>query len=539
MRAQQRLYFADMSASPADHPQNAENYNHLGNSLQTAGRLAEAVDAYARALSLRPDFFEAMANLGVVLSKLERVDESIDVLNRAIRLRPGSAEAHAELAGAFRRKEQSSQAIACLRRALELRPDFPSALNQLGQLLLEQRSIDEAVAAFRRLVALQSNKPQPYNNLGNALAAQGKMDEALQQFHKALALQPDNTEVLGSLANALARLRRFDEAERAYRRGLEVAPQSAELRWNLGLMQLLLGDYPQGWQNYEARWQLKTRFFYRKFNVPLWNGSDLAGKRVVLHAEQGFGDAIQFVRYAPMVAARGARVVLQCQPELQRLFRSIQEVDQVINDEQEAPAVDLHCPLMTLPMRFGTTVQSIPSRVPYLWADANEIRKWRDRLSGFDGTLKVGISWTGDPKNANNRDRSVGLEALSPLLQMPGASFFSLQKQLPKPGPAQIPGGIRCNDWTAELQDFADTAALVSQLDLVITIDSAVAHLAGALGKPVWVLLSYAGDWRYLLDREDSPWYPTMRLFRQIYSGQWKAPIERAGDELKRLANLP
>jgi tetratricopeptide (TPR) repeat protein len=513
-------------------PNDSEKHNNLGNALQAQERLDEAIASFRTAISLHADFPEALVNLGTALLKRDQAQEAIDVLGRAIVLSPDYADAHSTLASALHKVGRREQSIASFHRALELRPDHATALNNLGVVLLEERRSVEAIEAFRRLLALSPRMAEPHINLGNALLAEGVFDEALAMFEQARALDPDHPQTLSNLANAYAGAFRFDEARGLYRHAMELAPDFAEARWNLSLMQLLLGDYEQGWQNYEARWDVKARIIYRRLSEGLWDGSDLRGKRIFLHAEQGFGDAIQFVRYVPLVTARGGRVILWCQPQLRRLFSRVRGVEELISGDEPTPPFDFQCPLMTLPLRFGTTLQTIPADVPYLAADRDLVRKWQERLSRFPHKLKVGIAWTGSSGNSKNRERSIDLDLLAPLLRTQAVAFFSLQKDMPQESVDAFCRQSNLVDWTAEFVDFADTAALMAALDLVITIDTSVAHLAGALGKPVWVLLSYGGDWRYLLDREDSPWYPTMRFFRQRERGKWQGVVERAAGEL-------
>lgn len=356
----------------------------------------------------------------------------------------------------------------------------------------------------------------------------GRSGEAEGLFRQVLALSPGHPVALTNLAAILSEDGRFTESLATNKKALDVAPPwVAELHWNIALILLLLGDYERGWAEYEWRWKCKDHHIGGpRFVEPQWDGSPLQGKTILLHTEQGLGDAIQFVRFAPKVASAGGRVLLGCPSSLFRLMQGVTGVEQVVRT-QPLPHFDVQCPLMTLPLVFGTRVDSIPAQVPYLQVNPELARKWGDKLGPPNNRLRVGLTWAGGPGYKNDRKRSIALSALAPLIQVAGIAWFSLQKGPTAAEAQQIPPGTTWIDFTADLDDFADTAALMSQLDLIISVDTAVAHLAGALGKPVWVLIPSKPDWRWLLDREDSPWYPTMRLFRQKNPGDWTQVIER------------
>jgi hypothetical protein len=330
---------------------------------------------------------------------------------------------------------------------------------------------------------------------------------------------------------------RYEEAMPCLERAIGLRPDLAIIHWNRAIALLLEGRLTEGWA--EAEWRFAyTPALRRDFPQPAWDGrSDLAGRTILLHAEQGLGDAIQFCRYAPMVAARGGgdRVVLECQPELAALLTTAPGVAQVVRRGDPLPPFELHCPLLSLPHRFGTTLATIPAAVPYLTPDPDKVRAWQSRLAADGPGRKVGLAWAGSPGHANDRQRSCRLSDFAPLANVPGVTFYSLQLGPTGEQATNPPPGLRLLDPTADLRNFADTAALVANLDLVISVDTAVVHLAGALAKPTWVLLPFNPDWRWLRDREDSPWYPTMRLFRQSERGNWKSTIERVASELREL----
>ena len=361
------------------------------------------------------------------------------------------------------------------------------------------------------------------------------MLEAIEILQQALSLKPDNAAALANLGNAYRANHQPALAAQAYQRALDMSPQSDETRWNLSMMQLVLGNLAEGWRSYESRIEL-TKELPRKFDQPRWDGTPLSGQRVLLHPEQGLGDSLHFVRYAPLVRARGGVPIVQCHALLMRLFKGQPDFGQIVNMDDPPPRFELHCPLMSLPLAFGTTLETIPANVPYIAPDPALAARWRQRVNAASNVRKVGLVWAGNPDNRSDHVRSTTLAALSPLGQVQGVDFFSLQKG-PAAAKAQSPPpGMRLIDWTNELHDFADTAAFISAVDLVICVDTAVAHLAGAMGKPTWLLLPFAPDFRWLLYRPDSPWYPTMRLFRQSEPERWEEPTRQITGELKAFA---
>jgi Flp pilus assembly protein TadD len=518
-------------------PRSADAHNNLGVALAAAGRPGEAIDSDRRAVALRPTDVTTLDNLARALHADDRFAESAAVYRQAITIDPSSAALHAELGHVLRAAGALDAAIEAHRRATELAPTSAAALDNLGGALRRAGRADEAMAALGRALALEPDRPQTWNHIGTTHCDAGRWADAIAAFERALARSPDFGDAVNNLGTALEEIGRRDEALDCYRRAVALSPGSPSPPWNLALLQLLLGDYPAGWPGYELRWrQPLQRRVHRKFPQPMWDGSDLAGRTLLLHAEQGFGDAIQFARYAPLAAARGGPVVVECHPPLARLFGTLDGVESVVaRDVEPLPGFDVHCPLMSLPRVFGTTLETVPAKVPYLHADPAEAARWRDRLDANGPELRVGLVWAGDGKHQKDRDRSLHRWMLDPLRGVPGMRFYSLQLG----SPAGQAGGPAMVDWTTELHDFAATAALVSQLDLVVTADTAVAHLSAALGRPTWVLVPFAPDWRWLLDRDDSPWYPTVRLFRQPAIGDWAEPVRRVAEALRALAANP
>jgi hypothetical protein len=396
---------------------------------------------------------------------------------------------------------------------------------------------DEAIACHRRAIAIDASHATAYNNLGLAFETVGQTGAALAQYREAVALKPDYAEALNNLGNVLQSFRNYPEAIACYERAIASAPEYAEAHWNLGLAHLTLGDYSVGWREYEWRW--RTLAFARErrnFSLRNWDGRDnLHGRRILLYGEQGFGDAIQFVRYAALVAGRGARVVLECRPPLKRLFEGVEGVEQTVSTGERRPPFHFHCSLLSLPHIFRTTLDTIPAPAAYLRAPADSLAKWQAVLGERHG-MRVGLAWSGNPAHRNDRNRSINLRRLAPILSVPGVQFVSVQTDLREDDARALQSFPNLRHLGEKFSDFADAACVVSQLDLVISVDTAVAHLAGALAKPVWVLLPHAPDWRWLLDRSESPWYPKMRLIRQSCLGDWETPLHEARERLMGLS---
>jgi Flp pilus assembly protein TadD len=468
---------------------------------------------------------------GVTLRRLNRMDEAIVCYRRAIALQPDLAEAHHNLGNALADQNQLDDAVLCYRRAIALRPDWSEAHNHLGTVLLAQGNAQQALACHRTALALRAGDPRTLCYLGDALAYQGALDAAIDSYRQSLSIDPTDHETHNNLGNALLDARRLDEAIACYRQALSLRPDLLAIRSNLSKALLTQGNLLEGFAEQESRWCVAANPT-GALPPDVWDGRDVRGKTVLIHTEQGFGDTIQFIRYAPLLAARGARVVIECQPQLQRLLQAMPGVDGVLGRGQQLPPFDFRALLMSLPANFKTTLETIPAQVPYLRAPNELTQRWRQRLAEDRQCLKVGLAWAGNPRQKNDHNRSMQLSMLAPLARVPGARFYSLQtgdaaRQLNECG-----GALRLVDCAPELFDFAQTAALIENLDLVISVDTAVAHLAGALGRPVWTLLAFAADWRWLLHRADNPWYPTMRLFRQRSWGDWTPVVERVLTEL-------
>jgi tetratricopeptide (TPR) repeat protein len=517
-------------------PNIPEAHYNLGNALSNIGRTDEAIAAYRKAVGLRPSYGEAHFNLGNGLRDKGELDAAIAAYQRAIAVKPGYAEAHFNLGNVLRDKGQLDAAVGAYQRAIALNPRFPEALNNLGNVLRDKGQLDEAAIAYQRAIAVNPNFADAHYDLGIVLKDKGQLDEAVAAFGRAIAVKPGYAEAHNNLANAMRDKGQLDEATGVYRRAIELDPNLPEAHYNLSLALLLVGDLERGWPEYEWRWKSRSFSAYsRRFSQPVWDGGDLKGRTILLYAEQGFGDMIQFIRYAPFVAGRGGRVIVEASPPLIRLLRQVPGVEQWITSGEPLPAFDVQCSPMSLPRMFGTTLETVPAQKEYLRAEEQLVEDWRERLAGQADGLKVGIAWAGSPTFKGDRTRSLSLDRLAPLGAVSGVTFFTLQKGAAAAQADRPPTGMRLVNLSGELHDFADTAAVMSQMDLVITTDTSVAHLAGALGRPVWVMLQFMPDWRWLLDREDSPWYPTMRLVRQKRLGDWEGVIERVTAGLRAL----
>ena len=503
---------------------------------QQAGRLGRAEEIYHRILNISPENPGILYALGLVTLAQGRLDEAESFTRRSIQQKGDFAQAHNNLGCILVRRGSWPDAAAAFSRATELKPDMVEAHNNLGSALLRLHRLEDAEASFRRTVELSPYDPRNHYNLGHALKRLGRCDESIQAFDAALSIRPDFAEAYNSRGGAFICQGKIDQAVEDYQQALSINGQFADAHLNLGLARLIRGEFEQGWPEFEWRLKCKMPCGPRpQFAQPRWRGEQLASKRVLLHAEEGYGDTIHFCRYAPMVAERGGQVVLQCPQPLIKLLSSLAGVAEVVTAES-TPQFDCHCPLMSLPGTFQTTVTTVPCDVPYIQPAADDIDEWGRRL-GPRENFRVGVVWSGSPNSATDRERTIPAELFAPLTATDGAAFYSLQVEH-RPGRLRLPPGDNVIDLAPQLTDFAETAAAISNLDLIISADTAVAHLAGAMGRDVWVLLPHIPDPRWLLGREDSPWYPTARLFRQKTTGDWPGVIERVRQALQeRLAS--
>jgi Tfp pilus assembly protein PilF len=474
----------------------------LGTAQTWLGQHTAAIDSYRHALALDPNLADACDNLGTLLLEQGQANEAIDHFRRAIQLQPQFVEAWFNLGNAWRKLERFEQAIQCYQRAIALRPGYGKANANLGIAHAELLDFAPAIPAYQQAIAFEQETAEVHNNLGVALAQQQRIPEAMACVDRAIQLDP-------TLADA---------------------------HMNRSVLWLLTGDTTRGWPEFEWRWLLKA-LPDRNFTEPRWQGEPLTGKTILLHAEQGFGDTFQFIRYAPLVKQYGGCVLFECQRGLMNLLQRCQGIDQLVAHGDPLPPFDVQSPLMSLPGALGTTVATIPADVPYIYADPKLCEHWRQKLDPIQD-LRIAINWQGRPGRGPYRLRDIPFEYFANLSKMPGVRLISLQKnhgQMQAERSAVFDLG---NEFDQTHGAFSDSAAILMNVDLVITSDTAVAHLAGALGVPTFLALPFAADWRWFLNRADSPWYPTMRLFRQPRPGDWSsvfAQIETALHEFKSI----
>jgi tetratricopeptide (TPR) repeat protein len=516
-------------------PDLAEAHYNLGLVLHSDGKPDEAINCFERAVALQPDFADAKKNLALALNDRgiacrQRGDSQGEIQNyrRAIELDRNIAGVHINLGIACKDSGQADEAIACFRRALELDPNIAQASANLGLMLYERGEVEAAIRLHRKALQLDASHAAAHNNLGLALRLQGKIAEAADCFRRALALGLSQAEVHSNLGLALHDLGHLDEAVTCYKRALAQDPDFIDAQVGLSTLLLLQGDFQAGWDKYEWRWKKIDQFAARDFSQPRWSGEPLAGKTILLYAEQGLGDTLQFIRYAAVLKKLGAKIVLECQRPLLKLSASYRYVDQLAADESDLPPFDFHLPLLSVPRVLKTTLETIPADVPYLFAEPELVARWHDRLASLTG-FKIGINWHGRAGHVQAERRDIPLHHFATLATLPGVRLISLQKDATKELATPAAGAIvdLSEQLDREHGPFMDTAAIMMNLDLVITSDTSIAHLAGALGVPVWVPLPCVPDWRWLTERTDCPWYPTMRIFRQRRAGDWDAVFEQ------------
>ena len=504
---------------------NSIYHNSLAGALGSLGDFDEAVEHYAMAVGINPEYAEAWYNFANIERLRGNKEEAAEKFRRAVEAAPEFADAYNNLGTQLMELGRIDEAEKAYRQGVAAHGDDVGLLNNMAALAKVRGYFEESADIYRRITELAPGDAAGWRNLAAALKNLGLLGEALSSCLKAMEIEPNEPATLDVLGDIRLAEGRVDDALETFDKALGLAPDFAFARSHRGMVRLLKGDFGTGWEDYQ--WRLKTGVV-AALPGPLWDGSALDGRTILLTAEQGFGDTLQFARYAPLVAALGGRVVVQCQPQLERLFASLEGADEIVPADREPPGHDCHAPLISLPHLFATTLETIPADVPYLRPDDTLSEAWEVRL-GDGRELKVGLVWRGNPEQAVNRARSCPPELLAPLARVPGVSLFGLQKDA-----ADMPQGV--TDLGGELSDFADTAAAMSRLDLVISICTATAHLAGALGRPLWIPLAFAADWRWLQDRDDSPWYPTARLFRQRSPDDWEGVVARLARALEDLA---
>jgi tetratricopeptide (TPR) repeat protein len=517
----------------------ADYLTNLGSTLVNLGRCEEALKAIDKAVQLKPLDADLWRNLGDILINLERPADALLSYQHALELNALHFDAASKAGHLLHQLERFEEALVYFNLCDELEPNHLPTLQTRSLTLCRLKRFEEALADNKRALTLDPANADTCDNIGNALRSLGRNEEALPWFDRSLEIRPNSAVTVTYKAVTLVELHRFDEAFAAYHRARAIDPGYAPAEWNLALLQLLTGDFEAGWAGREVRWKIPAlSVHYPKFSQPMWLGKEpIDGKTILINFDEGLGDTIQFARYVPMVAARGARVILVVQDALRPLLSELSGIAQSLpSSTRERPAFDMYCPVSSIPLAFATKLETIPSRTPYLPAPAkSRLQAWEQRLGPRD-RLRVGLVWSGNPKHDNDHNRSIPLRVLARILDI-DASFVSLQKD-PKPDDgAVLLDRTEIADLTAHLVDFAETAALVSCLDLVITVDTSIAHLSGALGRPTWILLPYTPDYRWLLDRGDSPWYPTVRLFRQSETREYESVLDSVRAELLALVS--
>ncbi|MHC4532634.1 MAG: tetratricopeptide repeat protein [Planctomycetota bacterium] len=568
-----------ISKAIANNPQIPQFHNTLGLIFEVLEKYEEAVAAYQMAVSIKPDYTEAYHNMAVALQSQNQYVAAVEKCKQAVSIKPDYAEAYNTMAFSLEKQQQYTEAIKYYKKAVQFKPDFAEAYNHLGVLLNAQGHPAEAINNYKQALWLDQNYAEVHNNLGIALKEQKQFTEAISCFEKAIQLEPDFAEAYYNLANSLRDETRSTEAIENYRkavrlkpdyaeaynhlgvvlnaqggyaenienleaienyrRALQLNPDFAEAHWNLSLVLLRTGRLIEGWKEYKWRRnpKLDIATYPHSFETPRWDGLQFKGKRLLVHYEQGLGDTLHFVRYVPMVKARGGTVILEVRKPLYKLLQSFSGVDELIEaslDNKPVVKFDYHVSLMDLPKIFETTLETIPAEVPYINCCPTKAEYWRKRLTGAD--FKVGVVWAGSPTHGNDRYRSCTLKHFAPLIEVDSVRLYGLQKGEAAAQTEELANEMAITNLGTEFEDFADTAAAIENLDMVISVDTSVLHLAGAMGKPAWALLPFSPDWRWMLDRMDSPWYPTMKLFRQKKWGQWEPVVQDIAEELRTKA---
>ncbi len=526
---------SSFEAALAVDPTSAETQFNLGSTLHALEDWQGADAAYREAIRLKGNYVEALINLSDVLRHEQRFDEARNCCERALELQPSFAEAHNNLGAIFATQQRLDEAASCYRLALDLLPDSIDVLRNLAAVLRNQDRFEEAEACYRRVAELRPESAEAHATLASILERQGKLDEALANAEQALTIDANHADAHRIVGAVRQQHARGDEALASYERAIALEPANAEFRFLRSTVWLMRGDFARGWPEFESR--LRTQYALPPHPQPRWHGEGLGGRRILIHHEWGMGDTLQFVRYAPLVEARGGEVILEVPGRLVPLLRASGYRKVFVTNDPALPECQWHAPIFSLPGIFQTTLATIPARVPYLAAPRELLAYWRERLRAYRG-FKVGIHWHSGRKALVTGPRSMPLDAFEPLARVDGVTLFSLQRHPPTRGRRGLADTFDVVDFGNQLDAggaFLDTAAIVQNLDLVITCDTSTAHVAGGLGVPVWVALPFAGEFRWLLGRSDSPWYPTMRLFRQPSLGNWTGAFAEMARELAGL----
>ena len=520
-------------------PNMAEAHYNLGCVLEQQGEVEDAVQAYHKAVAANPKHVGAHINLGNTLQGQSKLEEAIQAYQRAIGIDPNVAEAHYNLGCVFEQQDQISDAVEAYQNAIDRKPDYIEALNNLGNIHRVLGDLGEATQVYQQVLSISPDVGETLYNLGVIEHKQGQMGKAVEYYQRAIQADVSFTKAHRNLGYLLKERQELNEAVQIYRHALDIDPNDPEVHMGLASVLLLRGDFEEGWEEYEWRWESESLLpFKQDFIQPFWDGSPLGDKTILLHAEQGFGDAIQFIRYVDTIANSKVNIIVECQPELVTLFETMDSIKQVIPRGESLPDYDVHAPLLSLPRLLKTDLDSIPNQVPYLSPATPETTMILDDPS----KLKIGLVWAADLDSEvenwlmfASASRSIELLDFATLFDFEVCQFYSLQVDSARTDIIIYDFEDKIIDLGASFDTFSDTTAAIMQLDLVISVDTAVAHLTGALGKPIWTLLPVLADWRWMLNRFDSSWYPTMKLFRQEEVGNWDTVIQNIGIELTQL----
>jgi tetratricopeptide (TPR) repeat protein len=522
-------------------PELGEAHILLGHAFQDLGQGREAIQAYRRAAEITPDIAEPVFQSGIALQTLNATAAAAEAYRRALAIDPQSAKSYANLGICALSAGHFAEAIAFYRRTLRLTPEAALTWSNLGNALERSGRFEEALLALGAALSLDPSHPEILYNLGNVLNRLDRHGAAIDAYRRATLMKPDFARAYDNLGVSLNKLGHLDDSIAAHRRAIALAPDNAEAHFNLSHCLLLVGDYEQGFDEFEWRWRLADfPSPKRNFSQPPWNGDPFPNKTLLVHAEQGMGDSIQFCRYIPEIAANGGRVILECPAALIPLMQGLAGIHEIIETDRTLPPFDLHVPILSLPKIFRTTRNTIPAHVPYLQSDRQRGKHWQS-LSDIPPGLKVGIVWTGNPRHGNDRLRSIPWPVLQSANWPRDVALFNLQKDHIRKD-ATLGDGVPLRDLASDIHDFGDFAAAINAMDLLISVDTAAAHLAGALGQTVWTLLPFAPDWRWGQREETTAWYPTMRLFRQDAAADWITVLQRVTNALATMAdrqNLP
>nr|WP_321398778.1 tetratricopeptide repeat protein [uncultured Desulfobacter sp.] len=517
-------------------PDNSHGYNNRAFSLMNASRLDAALKDCETAIAIDPNLPEIHNIRGLIYDKLGKHQRAVNCFKQALQLKPGAVQFQVNLAKSLNELEKYEQALTHCNQAVDTHPNSPDAFYNRGIALQGLMRLEQAIESYDRAIELSPKSSDAFCNRGICFHRLGQIDKGFADFNEAIKLTPDNVRAYSNRGISHRRFGQFDLAENDFEQALSIDPDHGLTLFNRAVLYLLRGDFERGWKEYEWRWTKSAKRIFRYGKV--WEGEPLSGKRIFIYGEQGLGDFIQFVRYLPQLQKMGARVILECSKTLGRLMIHFKGYDRLeIKIDDNAPqfenSFDYHLPIMSLPMMFQSTLDTIPANVPYLFSDKDLKRIWQSKMD-TGNALDVGVVWAGNPSHKGDRRRSLSLSRFSPLKEIKGIHLYSLQKDAHELWTDQDPDNFFTLNFGPQLSDFADTAAIISNLDLIISVDTSVAHLAGALGKETWILLPFSPDWRWLTQREDSPWYPTVRLFRQPAPGDWDNVFETVTEALKQ-----